>query len=144
MKTTLFILSMFLSLGLFGQSRYNIESTNFYDILQEDGFDGLLIFKKSKKTVDGIVYLEREPGLMSEGPLLMEMSIKKGIAHGIAKMWYESGELWSVGKLKKGKQHGKNLEWYKTGELKCKQIYRADKVIKQTCWDHNGLKIKCE
>lgn len=169
MKTILLFFPVFLSLSLFGQNRYNMELTNFFDVIEEDGFKALLTLNSSKKPVSGIVYWESQKGFMTqEGPLLMEMSFQDGVVHGISKSWHENGKLMSIDKHKQGKAQGKSSNWYdngqlwwitnykndqkqgyskawhKTGGRMHKKKYKNGILIKQICWDENGLEIKCD
>ncbi len=73
-----------------------------------------------------------------------EIMWANGEVHGVATLWYESGQKKWQGMWKEGKRHGLGRAWYESGVKKWETYYLHDKQYAQIEWDEEGKVSRTE
>ena len=90
--------------------------------------------------------IEPEPykAYYDNGKSKIEGNVINGKQNGIWKIYHENGKLKEEGNWSNGKENGLFKIYHENGKKSKKIIFDMGKRIKQTCWNENGKKIKCE
>ena len=105
------------------------------DIIYSEG--GSPTYVLNGKPFTGIGYEE-----WTKDQLASEITYLNGIQDGIAKEWYENGQLKSIDGLKWNRLHGKFQDWYENGQMKREGIIEFGIVLEKKEWDPDGHLIK--
>ena len=68
----------------------------------------------------------------------VEVYYKNGKADGVARTWYENGQLHQEFPYKLGTMSGTFREWFENGQQKSEELYENGNMEKRLTWYENG------